>query len=74
MYGKNIIGTTEAFEGYDVDYNKVGALCNTKEEFIKVLNEVSKHPLPRFNQYARQLFLEKYSEEDRRRRYERGIK
>ena len=74
MYGKNIIGTTEVFEGYDVDYNKVGALCNTKEEFIKVLTEVSKHPFPRFNQYARQIFVEKYSEEDRKRRYERGIK
>ena len=32
MFGKNIIGTKEAFEGYELDYQKVGAMCNTKEE------------------------------------------
>jgi len=74
MYGKNIIGTTEAFEGYNVDYDKVGALCNTKEEFIKILDSVSKHPVPRFNQYARQTFLNKYSEEDRKKRFEKVLK
>jgi hypothetical protein len=27
MFGKNIFATTEAFEGYELDYDKVGALC-----------------------------------------------
>lgn len=26
MYGKTVFGTTEAFEGYDVDYEQVGGL------------------------------------------------
>ena len=38
MYGKNIIGTKEAFEGYEINYQKVGAMCNNKEEFINTIN------------------------------------
>lgn len=58
MYGKTIYGTTEAFEGYEVDYNKVGGLCNTREEFIEKLNN-DKNII--FNEYSREVFLEKYS-------------
>lgn len=58
MYGKAIYGTTEAFEGYEVEYNKVGGLCNTKEEFIEKINN-DKNIV--FNEYSRKVFLEKYS-------------
>lgn len=58
MYGKTIYGTTEAFEGYEVEYNKVGGLCNTKEEFIEKINN-DKNNI--FNKYSRKVFLEKYS-------------
>lgn len=58
MYGKTIYGTTEAFEGYEVEYNKVGGLCNTKEEFIEKINN-DKNIV--FNEYSRKVFLEKYS-------------
>jgi len=63
MYGKNILATTEAFEGYDLDYGKVGGLCNTKEEFIEKITDFANNPRPAFNRYARQKFLENYSEE-----------
>lgn len=63
MYGKNILGTTETFEGYDVDYDSVGGLCNTKEEFIEKINDFIQNPRPKFNTYSREQFLEKYSEE-----------
>lgn len=65
MYGKNIIGTDETFEGYEVDYGKVGALCNTRDEFIQALRHFAAHPVPRFNAYAREVFLSGYSEEVR---------
>ena len=65
MYGKNIIGTNEAFEGYELDYNRVGALCNTKEEFIDSLNYFSQNPQPRFNTYSREIFLQKYTDKER---------
>lgn len=61
MYGKNIIATDEALVGYDVDESMMGARCNTAEEFILAINDFCKHPRPRFNEYSRQTFLEKYS-------------
>lgn len=73
MYGKNIIGTTEAFEGYEVDFDRVGACCNTQEEFITILNKVSGNPVPRFNRYSREVFVNNYSEEERKKRFEEII-
>ena len=63
MHGKNIIGTTEAFEGYDVDTKKVGGECNTAEEFIALLNDFAQNPRPKFNEYSRNAFLKNYSED-----------
>ncbi|MDR2868334.1 MAG: glycosyltransferase family 4 protein [Bacteroidales bacterium] len=63
MYGKNIIATTEAFEGYELEYDKAGGLCNTREEFIAKIREFEENQRPRFNTYSRSQFLEKYSEE-----------
>lgn len=63
MYGKNIIGTNEAFEGYILDYNKVGGKCNTPEEFIQKIQDIIENPIPRFNTYSRQIFLENHSED-----------
>ena len=63
MYGKNIIGTDEAFEGYVLDYNKAGGKCNTAQEFIAAIQSFIENPRPRFNQYCRNIFLEKYSED-----------
>lgn len=63
MYGKNIIGTNETFEGYDVDTGKCGRCCNTAEEYIEALKRFSEHPVPRFNSYSRMVFETKYSDE-----------
>jgi glycosyltransferase involved in cell wall biosynthesis len=60
MHGKNIIGTREAFEGYDVDFEKVGSCCETADEFIRAINEFPKRFTRKFNEYSRNLFLEKY--------------
>lgn len=61
MYGKNIIATSEAFEGYDVDYDKVGGKCDTAEEFIRKLKDFEREPRRRFNEYSREMYLRKYS-------------
>jgi hypothetical protein len=61
MHGKSIIGTGEAFMGYDVDFEKVGAKCETAEEFIKAINEFPKRFASKFNEYSRNVFLEKYT-------------
>lgn len=63
MYGKNILGSDETFEGYDVEGEKVGGRCNTAEEYITRLQHFAHHPIPRFNAYSRQVYLDRYSEE-----------
>jgi polysaccharide biosynthesis protein PslH len=61
MFGKNIIGTTEAFQGYEVDPGKVGAVCDTKEEFINTINRLSAFERRKFNAYSREQFMGTYS-------------
>lgn len=63
MYGKNILGTNEALEGYEVNDQQIGGRCNTAEEYIACIKDFELNPRPRFNQYARKLFLERYSEQ-----------
>ena len=62
MYGKNIIGTDEAFEGYYLDYDKVGGKCNTAEEFIDTIKNFSNNPICKYNTYSRKIYEERYSE------------
>ncbi|WP_293525819.1 glycosyltransferase [Prevotella sp.] len=60
MFGKNIIGTEEAFEGYDIDFDKVGGKCSTPDDFIHAINSFDKEL---FNNYSREIYLSKYSQE-----------
>ncbi len=62
MFGKNILGTDEAFEGYDADYDRIGGKCNTADDFVEKFNDFIAVPRPKFNAYSRQLYLEKYAE------------
>lgn len=61
MYGKNIIGTPEAWSGYKLDYTKAGACCKTTEEFVASINNFCHGDQPRHNAYSRQVFVEQYS-------------
>lgn len=61
MFGKTIFGTSEAFEGYEIDIEQVGKICNTKDEYVKALNNFLEQDRPSFNGYSRHIFLKKYS-------------
>lgn len=61
MYGKNIIGTPEAWSGYKLDYSKAGACCEMADEFVAAINDLCLHSRPRFNDYSRKVFVEQYS-------------
>ena len=61
MFGKNIIGTPEAWSGYELDYSKAGACCLTADEFIAAVNDFCQHPRPRFNEYSRSVYVNQYS-------------
>jgi hypothetical protein len=57
MHGKKVYGTSEAFEGFEVDFKKVGGLCNTVEDFVEnILNHSNGH-----KNYPREIYLKKYS-------------
>lgn len=62
MFGKTVFGTNESFSGFDIDYDKVGGLCNTSDEFIEAINNfVLNKERTKLNEYSRQVYLEKYS-------------
>lgn len=65
MFGKTIFGTSEAFEGFDLDYDRVGGICNSKDEFIHRIHSYinKKNQSTKFNLYSRNVYLEKYSSE-----------
>lgn len=57
-YGKYIIGTREALEGYDINKN-IATLCTNANSFIEAINHY--HRPHKFNADSRQLFLHRYS-------------
>lgn len=61
MYGKTIFGTTEAFEGYDANFDKIGGICNGADEFINKINGLFNKSNNIFNIYSRKLYEDKYS-------------
>lgn len=62
MYGCPIIGTTESFEGYELDFNKVGGLANNKIEMVNKIKEFSGNvgKILQARKYARDVFKLKY--------------
>ena len=60
MFAKTIFGTTEAFEGYEVDYEKIGGLCNSAQDFISKINQFDLSQY--YNDYSRSVYEEKYSD------------
>lgn len=61
MFGKTIIGTTEAFEGYSLD-NDSTILCNNSIEFIdKIKDLINQKKTYPYNEKSRKLFLDQYS-------------
>ena len=59
MFGKTILGSDEAFCGYEGLNNY---LCNTAEEFIKRITDFKQNGVEKFNKEIRAIYLDKYSE------------
>lgn len=62
MFGKYIIGTPEAFEGYKLEYENVGALCVSSVDFIEAIKPFERKEFKRFNEYSRTMYEKNYSE------------
>lgn len=61
MHGKRIIGTPEAFTGYEKVQKDIGWTCTTSDDFIAALTELSSCPQPSFDPAMRLLFDKYYS-------------
>lgn len=58
MFGKYIVGTPEAFIGYDIN-SSIASVCETEDDFINVINNL--HIEAKYNKPSRDLFDTKYS-------------
>lgn len=70
-FGKSIFGTDEAFAGVECDYEKIGGLCNTAEDFIDAL---SNHNANVINAYSLATFKKGFSDDSFITRLENFLK
>lgn len=61
MYGKKIIGTPEAFSGYEDDINRAGWCCSTADDFVTAISSAQSELTQAFYPELRSLYEEKYS-------------
>jgi polysaccharide biosynthesis protein PslH len=62
MYGKTIFGTKESFEGYDIEIDKVGKICQDPDDFIEAIRSYKYFQnLNGINKKSRIIFLNNYS-------------
>ena len=62
MFSKPILGTAESFEGYDLDFDKIGGLCNSSDDFINKIKLISSDlsTLEEYSSYSREMFLHNF--------------
>lgn len=61
MFGKKIIGTPEAFSGYEEVVDRAGWACSTADEFVGAIRRAGDLPLKPFDPELRALYEAKYS-------------
>lgn len=71
MYGKRVIGTSEAFSGYEDIADKVGWICNSSDEFVDAINQAGSRNLAACDHELRKLYQDHYSLLAARQRIER---
>jgi hypothetical protein len=60
MYGKNILGTDEAFENSNLDFEKICGKRNTKNMFIEAIKNCSEYKQLKYNEYFQNLYKNNY--------------
>jgi glycosyltransferase involved in cell wall biosynthesis len=71
MYGKRVIGTPEAFSGYQDIIPTAGVVCRTADEFVTALQHSVDAPFCAMNEKLRALYDQNYSYPAARRRLQR---
>jgi polysaccharide biosynthesis protein PslH len=62
MYGKKIVGTPEAFSGYEDVGNRAGWICETANDFVAAIACAQSEVTQSFYPELRALYVEKYSQ------------
>ncbi|MCQ2527726.1 MAG: glycosyltransferase family 4 protein [Saccharofermentans sp.] len=60
MYGRTILGSDEALEGYEVDGVNGIYRCNTADEYVETIKALYSSEIPSVNDEVRKVFLDKY--------------
>ena len=68
MHGKAIMGTREAFEGYDAASGLLGSCCGNREDFVRAVRAMEVAPHLPFDPERRALYDRHYSTDAARRR------
>lgn len=71
MYGKKIIGSTEAFSGYEDVVDRAGWLCATVDDFIAAIENAQCEIVKPFDPELRAMYEEKYSYQAAKSRLEK---
>ncbi len=61
MYGKKIIGTPEAFSGYEGIADRAGWMCATADDFVAAISRAQNEVIQSFDPELRALYDESYS-------------
>ena len=61
MFGKRIVGTPEAFSGYEDITDQVGWCCTTADEFVDAIAHAQREVVRGFDPQMRALYEERYS-------------
>lgn len=71
MYGKPILGTPEAFAGYEEFADQIGVVCHDARQFLEALTAFSSTVSSVDGAHLRQVYVENFSQEAMRRNLER---
>ncbi len=61
MYGKKVIGTKEAFSGYEDVAERIGWVCNDADEFVSAINIAQSTKRKNSPKELRDIYLKNYS-------------
>lgn len=61
MYGKKVVGTPEAFSGYEQVAERAGWCCGSPIDFVSAINEACSNITTRFDPELRALYKEHFS-------------
>ncbi len=70
-YGKSILGSKEAFQGFDNIDERIGKICYTNIDFINSINNLN---FLKYNQFSRKLFIDYYSEDSALKKFSAILK